>query len=218
MFSTFLAVGDICSIEPPPPLLRSSNFDIVSDENLLSDDLWLPPPMVNCSGLCCCSVISIEGDPGSEFGDIEGGRSDRASDRSGLGLFLFGNVWSREPPLARSSRSLELRHFIRRFWNQILTCKRWREMIEFWWSWCWRGISGRYLTKVALNYHDSFHPHSQFCGVGEFVLLNAKKHIILLTLRNVFEFPFVSSFMLFTLTTHFRKSIPKLNIVYQIYS
>lgn len=52
------------------------------------------------------------------------GRSPSASLRSGLGLFLFGNVCSREPPVASSSRSLLFRHFIRRFWNQIFTCKR----------------------------------------------------------------------------------------------
>lgn len=51
------------------------------------------------------------------------GRSPSASLRSGLGLFLFGNVCSREPPVASSSRSLLFRHFMRRFWNQIFTCE-----------------------------------------------------------------------------------------------
>lgn len=43
--------------------------------------------------------------------------------KSGLGLFFVGKVCSRHPvPAARSSRSLVLRHFIRRFWNHIFTC------------------------------------------------------------------------------------------------
>lgn len=69
-----------------------------------------------------CSISDDVGD--AEFGDIDGWRSVRASDKSGFGLFLFGSVWSRLPPLANSSRSFEFRHFIRRFWNQIFTWKR----------------------------------------------------------------------------------------------
>ena len=33
----------------------------------------------------------------------------------------MGRVCSRQPPLDKSSRSLEFRHFMRRFWNQIFT-------------------------------------------------------------------------------------------------
>ena len=43
--------------------------------------------------------------------------------RSGCGLSLLGNVTSRLAPDDNSSRSLLLRHFIRRFWNQIFTCQ-----------------------------------------------------------------------------------------------
>lgn len=37
---------------------------------------------------------------------------------------LSSNESYLDPPLARSSRSFELRHFIRRFWNQIFTWNR----------------------------------------------------------------------------------------------
>jgi len=41
--------------------------------------------------------------------------------KSGWGLFLVGSVCDLDPPLASNSRSLELRHFMRRFWNHIFT-------------------------------------------------------------------------------------------------
>lgn len=41
--------------------------------------------------------------------------------KSGLGFIFVGNVCSLHPPDESSSRSLELRHFILRFWNQIFT-------------------------------------------------------------------------------------------------
>ncbi|KAK4011739.1 hypothetical protein OUZ56_020854 [Daphnia magna] len=41
--------------------------------------------------------------------------------KSGCGLFLVGNVCDLDPPLANNSRSFELRHFMRRFWNHIFT-------------------------------------------------------------------------------------------------
>lgn len=76
-----------------------------------------PPPPVGSSlataaaggGVALPLGESSEGERGVR------GRSHLASDKSGLGLFLLGSVWSREPPLARSSRSFELRHFMRRF-------------------------------------------------------------------------------------------------------
>jgi len=60
-----------------------------------------------CCCCCCCNRLMVS----------------PTSLRSGLGLFLVGKVCSREPPAERSSLSLELRHFIRLFWNQILTCE-----------------------------------------------------------------------------------------------
>ena len=57
----------------------------------------------------------------SGWGSGEGG-SSAVSLRSGLGLSLLGRVSSRDPPEDSSSRSLLLRHFMRRFWNQIFTC------------------------------------------------------------------------------------------------
>lgn len=56
------------------------------------------------------------------------GLSPSASLKSGLGLFLFGNVCSREPPVASNSLSLLFLHFIRRFWNQIFT---WTHTIRY---------------------------------------------------------------------------------------
>lgn len=66
-----------------------------------------------CSVDCVCSIIVDDGE--CDDGDSDCCRSIRASDRSGLGLFLFGNVWSLDPPVANNSRSFELRHFMRRF-------------------------------------------------------------------------------------------------------
>lgn len=42
--------------------------------------------------------------------------------RSGFGFIFVGSVCSLHPPDERSSRSLEFRHFILRFWNHIFTC------------------------------------------------------------------------------------------------
>lgn len=51
--------------------------------------------------------------------------------RSGFGLFFVGNVCSRQPvPAASSSRSLVLRHFIRRFWNHIFTCESFNDNLS----------------------------------------------------------------------------------------
>lgn len=47
--------------------------------------------------------------------------------RSGLGFNFVGNVCSLQPPDDRSSLSLELRHFILRFWNQIFT---WQQRVS----------------------------------------------------------------------------------------
>lgn len=41
--------------------------------------------------------------------------------RSGLGLVFVGRVCSLQPPEDNSSLSFEFLHFIRRFWNHILT-------------------------------------------------------------------------------------------------
>lgn len=79
------------------------------------------PPASNSSLAAAETVVVVGGGVALPLGESsEGesgvkGRSHLASDKSGLGLFLLGNVWSREPPLANSSRSLELRHFMRRF-------------------------------------------------------------------------------------------------------
>lgn len=51
--------------------------------------------------------------------------------KSGLGFIFVGNVCSLQPPDDRSSLSLELRHFILRFWNQILT---WWERVRKTWA------------------------------------------------------------------------------------
>lgn len=66
----------------------------------------------------CCSCVAFDGD--DDEGERESGRSPLASERSGFGLFLFGRVWSRDPPLASSSRSFELRPKTRNF---QLNCK-----------------------------------------------------------------------------------------------
>lgn len=76
-----------------------------------------PPPPVGSSLATAAAGggLALPLDERSEGERGVSGRSHLASDKSGLGLFLLGSVWSREPPLARSSRSLELRHFMRRF-------------------------------------------------------------------------------------------------------
>lgn len=79
------------------------------------------PPASGSSFPAAVGVVVAGGGVALPLGDSrEGesgvsGRSHLASDKSGLGLFLLGSVWSREPPLANNSRSLELRHFMRRF-------------------------------------------------------------------------------------------------------
>ena len=54
----------------------------------------------------------------------------RGSLKSGCWLSLLGRVCSLVPPWDSSSLSLLFLHFIRRFWNQILTWRR--EMVNDW--------------------------------------------------------------------------------------
>lgn len=87
-----------------------------------------------CDGDCSLPSWLLGG-----WGELSGDRSAplmilalsaSASLRSGWGLFLLGSVCSREPPAASSSRSFELRHFIRRFWNQIFTCNNFKSFFR----------------------------------------------------------------------------------------
>lgn len=50
----------------------------------------------------------------------------------GFGLFLVGRVCSRVPPEESSSRSLEFRHFMRRFWNHIFTWNAKKVYFNLW--------------------------------------------------------------------------------------
>ena len=76
-------------------------------------------------GCGCCWCKSS-----SDCSMVQSSPSSCVSLRSGLGLSLLGSVSSRLPPEERSSRSFELRHFIRRFWNQIFTYTRKNQIVR----------------------------------------------------------------------------------------
>lgn len=67
--------------------------------------------------------------------------------RSGLGFIFVGKVCSLQPPDDRSSLSLELRHFILRFWNQIFT---WQQRVsKIWARPIYLRLPQRYDTKYV---------------------------------------------------------------------
>lgn len=124
---------------PPHGVIRCAvvrHETVISSSESISLSSSCARTVVRCMEGCVLTGLEDLLDRGLPIGDTDcslskklfspdwdfASSASRTSLRSGLGLLLFGKVDSLVPPVERSSRSLEFRHFMRRFWNQILTC------------------------------------------------------------------------------------------------